>query len=267
MILDVAWNPCALLDACLMKLTFRDVMLILCLAARAHCGSPGRAEATWGGYHSHVAVCMQPLFSVFLHHCLMCTKCRFSYINVFLSGTNVPKMTLHVLVCDSVNYMQTLFQSNYLGKSHCSDIKWCIPNYSCNNFWLEYKLVFHPNPESVDSLSESGSERKMSTKETWLSFVRVWKWKSWKLQRELFFVWPVLLKKHCHSTLGGRQKSLARYSGVRGGGGLGVSSRPSWESAFFTVVLPFSRFSGGSNEHLGNPENRGKGLLPQISSD
>ena len=35
MILDVAWNPCALLDVCLMKLTFRDMMLVLpCQAER-----------------------------------------------------------------------------------------------------------------------------------------------------------------------------------------------------------------------------------------
>ena len=36
MILDVTWSPWALRDACSMKLTFGDVTLILCLAARAH---------------------------------------------------------------------------------------------------------------------------------------------------------------------------------------------------------------------------------------
>ena len=39
-------------------------------------------------------------------------------------------------------------------------------------------------------------------------------------------------------------------------------------SAFFALFLPFSPFSGGCEEHLGNPENGGKkGIFPQISSD
>ena len=30
------------------------------------------------------------------------------------------------------------------------------------------------------------------------------------------------------------------------------------KSAFFALFLPFPHFSGGCEEHLGNPENRGK---------
>ena len=43
-----------------------------------------------------------------------------------------------------------------------------------------------------------------------------------------------------------------------------MSGRPSWKSLHF---LPFAPFSGWSEEHLGNPENAGKGLFPQMSSD
>ena len=39
------------------------------------------------------------------------------------------------------------------------------------------------------------------------------------------------------------------------------------KSAFFALFLPFSPFSGGCEEHLGNPENVGKRPFPQISSD
>ena len=35
-----------------------------------------------------------------------------------------------------------------------------------------------------------------------------------------------------------------------------AGNRP--KSAFFALFLPFSPFSGGCEEHLGNPENRGK---------
>ena len=39
------------------------------------------------------------------------------------------------------------------------------------------------------------------------------------------------------------------------------------KSAFFTPFSAFSPFSGGYEEHLGNPENGGKRPFPQISSD
>ena len=39
------------------------------------------------------------------------------------------------------------------------------------------------------------------------------------------------------------------------------------KSAFFALFLPFLTFSGGSEEHLGNPENGGQRPFPQISSD
>ena len=39
------------------------------------------------------------------------------------------------------------------------------------------------------------------------------------------------------------------------------------KSTFFARFLPFSPFSGGCEEHLGNPENGEKGLFPQIASD
>ena len=39
------------------------------------------------------------------------------------------------------------------------------------------------------------------------------------------------------------------------------------KSTFFAIFLPFSPFSGGCEQHLGNPENEEKDLFPQISSD
>ena len=40
------------------------------------------------------------------------------------------------------------------------------------------------------------------------------------------------------------------------------------KSAFFALFLPFSPFSRGCKEHLGNPESsEKKGPFPQISSD
>ena len=148
MILDVAWNPWALLDVCLMKLTFRDVMLILCLAARAHFGSPGRAEATWWGYHSHVAVCMQPLFSVFLQHCLTCTKCLFSYINVlfYLESMSPKRHYTYSFVIRSVTWWNC-FGTIFLGNLIAVTSNNVFESDSWNNFWLEYKLFFHPQPQ------------------------------------------------------------------------------------------------------------------------
>ena len=37
-----------------------------------------------------------------------------------------------------------------------------------------------------------------------------------------------------------------------------MSGRPSWKSAEIGLFRPFSPFSGGCEEHLGNPENGGK---------
>ena len=88
-----------------------------------HDAGPGRAEATWGGYHSHVVVCMQPLLSVFLQHCLMCTKFLFSYINVlFLLEWMSPKWYYtYSFVIRSITWK--LFPNNLLGKSHYCYIK------------------------------------------------------------------------------------------------------------------------------------------------
>ena len=47
-----------------------------------------------------------------------------------------------------------------------------------------------------------------------------------------------------------------------------LSNNGNWpKAAFFALFLPFLPFSGGPEQHLGNPENGGKGPLPQISSD
>ena len=48
------------------------------------------------------------------------------YISVtgkYFTGINFPKITVHVFVCDSENYMEKLFKKSVLGTSHFSYIK------------------------------------------------------------------------------------------------------------------------------------------------
>ena len=45
----------------------------------------------------------------------------------YFSGIHFPKITYHVLVCDSENYMEKLFENYFLGKSHVSYMKQCFP--------------------------------------------------------------------------------------------------------------------------------------------
>ena len=62
-----------------------------------------------------------------------------AHLFIFLSGKNFPKITLHVFVCDSENYMQKLSWNYFSGRSHFSCRKECFPNYFRNNFQLGWK--------------------------------------------------------------------------------------------------------------------------------
>ena len=46
----------------------------------------------------------------------------------YVSGIAFPKITLHVFVCDSENYMEKLFGNYFLGKSHVSFTNECLQN-------------------------------------------------------------------------------------------------------------------------------------------
>ena len=49
---------------------------------------------------------------------------------------NIPKITLHVFVCDSENYMdKTIWELEFLRKSPLSYMKSCFRNSFRNNFW------------------------------------------------------------------------------------------------------------------------------------
>ena len=46
----------------------------------------------------------------------------------YFTGINFPKITLHVFICDSENYIEKLFGNYFLGKSHFSYINKCFRN-------------------------------------------------------------------------------------------------------------------------------------------
>ena len=50
-------------------------------------------------------------------------KTTFQLQDNILGGINFPKITYHVFVCDSENYMEKLFGNYFLGKSHFSYMK------------------------------------------------------------------------------------------------------------------------------------------------
>ena len=53
-----------------------------------------------------------------------------NYISVtrnYFSRINLPRITYHVFVCDSQNYMELAFWEYFLGKSHFSYMKFGVP--------------------------------------------------------------------------------------------------------------------------------------------
>ena len=56
--------------------------------------------------HTNVA------YPLFRSHQMRLQACK------YFSGIHFPKITLHVFVCDSENYMENLFGNYFLGKSH-----------------------------------------------------------------------------------------------------------------------------------------------------
>ena len=61
---------------------------------------------------------------------------HFSYIKYYSGHLFSQKLTWHVFVCDSENYMEKLVGNHLLGKSHFSYITYCYRNSSGNSFRL-----------------------------------------------------------------------------------------------------------------------------------
>ena len=64
--------------------------------------------------------------------------------NIFLE-LMLSKLTLHVFVCDSENFIEKLLGNALLGKSHFGYIREWFWNSSRKNFGLECKDAHHPN--------------------------------------------------------------------------------------------------------------------------
>ena len=100
-----------------------------------------------------------------------------SYIN-YCTEINFPKITLHIFICDSRNYMEKWFGNSFPGKSHFSYIKECFRNCFRNNFRLEYKKT----PERGKFLAlpsggpKAGHLEGEHLKMGFRTETRTWKW-------------------------------------------------------------------------------------------